>query len=114
MNNVKYNSGKDINERLSALLLYCKAAYPETKIYISGITPRKDDLNGIVTKINELLVKEQESTKYHGIKFIDHSNPDKPEFLYDQKHIHKDHRVRIRRVDRYVHFSDPIFVYEIH
>ena len=95
VNNVEYDSAENIKEKLSALLLYCKAAYPETKIYISGITPRKDDLNGVVTKINELLVKELESTEYHGIQFIDHSNFDKPEFLYDKKQIHKDNGVRI-------------------
>ena len=40
-------------------------------------------------------MKELASTKYHGIKFIDHSNLDKPEFLNDKKHIHKDNGVRI-------------------
>ena len=33
VNNVEYNSAEDINEKLSALLLYCKAAYPEKIIY---------------------------------------------------------------------------------
>ena len=40
-------------------------------------------------------MKELESMKYDGIKFIDHSNLGKPEFLCDKKHIHKDNGVRI-------------------
>ena len=84
VNNAEYNSVEDINEKLNVLLLSCKTAYPQTTIYISSITPRKDDLNGVVTKVNQLLAKELEDSKYHGIKLIDHSNLDRLEFLYDK------------------------------
>ena len=85
VNDVEYNSVKGINEKLNALLLYCKTTYLQTNIYISSITLRKDDLNGVVTKVNQLLAKELEDSKYHGIKLIDHSNLDSPELLYDTK-----------------------------
>ena len=85
VNNVEYNSVENINEKLN-VLLSCKSTYPQTAIYISSITPRKDDLNGVVTKVNQLLARELEDSKYHGIKLIDHSNLDRLEFLYDTKH----------------------------
>ena len=94
MNNVEYNSVEDINEKLNVLLLSCKTTYPLTNIYISSITPRKDDLNGVVTKVNRLLAKELEDSKYHGIKLLDHSNLDKPEFLYDTKHLNINSRIK--------------------
>ena len=77
------------------LLLSCKTTYPQTTIYISSITPRKDDLNGVVTKVNQLLAKELEDSKHHGIKLIDHSNLDRPEFLYETKHLNKNSGTKI-------------------
>ena len=94
VNNVEYNSVEDINEKLNVLLLSCKTTYPQTAIYISSITPRKDDLNEVVTKVNQLLARELEDSKYHGIKLIDHSNLDKPEFLYDTKHLNKNSGIK--------------------
>ena len=94
VNNVEYNSVEDINEKLNALLLSCKTTYPQTAIYISSITPRKDDLNEVVTKVNQLLARELEDSKYHDIKLIDHSNLDKLEFLYDTKHLNKNSGIK--------------------
>ena len=94
MNNVEYNSVEDINEKLNVLLLSCKTTYPQTAIYISSITRGKDDLNGVVTKVNQLLARELEDSKYHGIKLIDHSNLDRPEFLYDTKHLNKNSGIK--------------------
>ena len=90
-----FNSVTDINEKLNGLLLLsCKTTYPQTNIYISSITPRKDDFNGVVTKVNQLLAKEFEDSKYHGIKLIDHSNLDSPELLYDTKHVNKNSGIK--------------------
>ena len=71
VNYVEYNSVEDINEKRNVLLLSCKATYLQRNIYISSITHKKDDLNGVLTKANQLLAKELEDSKYHGIKLID-------------------------------------------
>ena len=94
VNNVEYNSVEDINEKLNVLLLSCKTTYPQTAIYISSITPRKDDLNEVVIKVNHLVARELEDSKYYGIKLIDHSDLDKPEFLYDAKHLNKNSGIK--------------------
>ena len=87
VNNTEYNSAEDIIENLTQLLSFCKETYTDTKIYLSGLTPRKDELNMAVMRTNQLIRKELENERFKGIGFIDHSNLDKNEFLYDSKHF---------------------------
>ena len=84
INNTEYNSAEDITENLTQLLSFCKETYTNTKIYLSGLTPRKDELNMAVIRTNQLIRKELESERCKGIGFIDHSNLDKGlcEFFY--------------------------------
>ena len=92
VNNTEYNSAEDITENLTQLLSFCKETYTDTKIYLSGLTPRKDELNMAVIRTNQLIRKELESEKFKGIGFIDHSNLDKNEFLYDSIHFSRQQR----------------------
>ena len=60
VNNTEYNSAEDITENLTQLLSFCKETYTDTKIYLSGLTPRKDELNMAVIRTNQLIRKELE------------------------------------------------------
>ena len=48
-----------------------------------------------VIRTNQLIRKELESERFKGIGFIDHSNLDKNEFLYDSKHFRINSGVKI-------------------
>ena len=50
VNNTEYNSAEDITENLTQLLLFCKETYTDTKIYLSFLTPPKDELNMVENK----------------------------------------------------------------
>ena len=49
----------------------------------------------VVIRTNQLIRKELESERFKSICFIDHSNLDKNEFLYDSKHFRINGRVKI-------------------
>ena len=48
-----------------------------------------------VIRTDQLIRKELENEKFKGISFIDHSNLDKNEFLYDSKHFRINSGVKI-------------------
>ena len=56
---------------------------------MSGITPRKDELNTAVRRANELIRKELDTYQLQGILFIDNSNLDDKDFLHDVKNLKK-------------------------
>ena len=60
VNNTEHNSAEDITENLTQLLSFCKETYTNTKMYLSGLTPRKDELNMAVIRTNQLIRKELE------------------------------------------------------
>ena len=95
VNNVEYSRPKDIAENASNLLLYCKKTYPSTKVVISSITSRKDELSTAVKRANELIRKELDTDQVQGVLFIDNSNSDDKDFLHDVKHLKKNNGIKL-------------------
>ena len=73
----------------------CKGKYPDVKMYISGITPRRDSLNEKVKEVNSLLKDNIHRKKLLNVFFIDNDSLDNEELLYGNKHLKKDSGVRI-------------------
>ena len=73
----------------------CKGKYPDVKLYISGIAPRRDSLNEKVKEVNRLLKDNIHREKLLNVFFIDNDNLDNEELLYGNKHLKKDSGVRI-------------------
>ena len=67
----------------------CKGKYPNVKLYISGITPRRDSLNEKVKEVNRLLKDNIYRKQLLNVFFIDNDNLDNEELLYDNKHLKK-------------------------
>ena len=67
-----------------------------TKIIVSGITPRKDELNSEVTLANQLIMNEISKEPFKDIIHADNSNlQDDPSLLDDTKHLQRDSGVKI-------------------
>ena len=86
---------EDILDKMINITELCKEKYPDVKLYISGITPRKDSLNEKVKEVNRLLKDNIHRKKLLNVFFIDNDNLDNEELLYDNKHLKKDSGVRI-------------------
>ena len=67
-----------------------KGKCPDVKLYISGITPRRDSLNEKVKEVNCSLKDNIHRKKLLNIFFIDNANLDNEELFYDNKHLKKD------------------------
>ena len=88
VNNIETQSAEEVSGKFCELLSSFKTAYPTTKIIASGITPRKDKFNIAVRTANQLIRTELEKEELlKNISFIDNSNLDKEEFLYNDKHF---------------------------
>ena len=81
---------KAIVDKLMNITELCKGKYPDVKLYISGITPRRDSLNEKGKEVNRLLEDNIHSKKLLNVFFIDNDNLDNEELLYDNKHLKKD------------------------
>ena len=96
VNNIETQSAEEVSGKFCELLSSFKTAYPTTKIIASGITPRKDKFNIAVRTANQLLRTELEKEELlKNISFIDNSNLDKEEFLYNDKRLDKNSGVKI-------------------
>ena len=95
VNDIDNLTSEDIVDKMINLTELCKGKYPDVKLYISGITPRRDSLNEKVKEVNRLLKDNIHRKKLLNIFFIDNDNLDNEELLYDNKHLKKDSGVRI-------------------
>ena len=92
VNDIDNLTTEDIVDKMMNITELCKGKYPDVKLYISGITPRRDSLNEKVEEVNRLL---KDSIHRGKLFFIDNDNLDNEELLYDNKHLEKDSGVRI-------------------
>ena len=78
------------------VLLLCKEKFKKTKVIVSGITPRKDELNSEVKLANQLIMNEISKEPFKDIMYVDNSNlQDDPSLLHDNKHLQRDSGVKI-------------------
>ena len=67
-----------------------------TKVIVSGITPRKDELNSEVKLANQLIMNEISKEPFTDVIYVDNSNlQDDPSLLHDKKHLERDSGVKI-------------------
>ena len=60
----------------------------KTKVVVSGITQRKDELNSEVKLANQLIMNEISKESFKDIMYADNSNlQDDPSLLHDKKHL---------------------------
>ena len=86
---------EDIVDKMINITELCKGKYPDVKLYISGITPRRDSLNEKAKEVNRLLKDNIHRKKLLNVFFIDNDNLDNEELLYDNKHLKKDSGMRM-------------------
>ena len=86
---------EDIVDKMMNITELYKGKYPDVKLYVSGITPRRDSLNEKVKEVNRLLKDNIHRKKLLNVFFIDNDNLDNEEHLNDNKHLKKDSGVRI-------------------
>ena len=55
VNDIDNLSTENIVDKMINITELCKGKYPDVKLYISGITPRRDSLNEKVKEVNRLL-----------------------------------------------------------
>ena len=78
------------------VLLLCKEKLKKTEVIVSGITPRKDELNSEVKLANQLIMNEISKELFKDIMYLDNSNlQDDPSLLHDKKHLQRDSGVKI-------------------
>ena len=78
------------------VLLLCKEKFKTTKVIVSGITPRKDELNSEVKLANQLIMNEISKESFKDIIYVDSSNLlDDPSLLHNKKHLQRDSSVKI-------------------
>ena len=95
VNDIDNLTTEDIVDQMINITELCKGKYPDIKLYISGITPRRDSLNKKVKEVNRLLKDNIHKKKLLNVFFIDNDSLDNEELLYDKKHLKKDSGVRI-------------------
>ena len=95
VNDIDNLTTEDIVDKMTNITELCKGKYPDVKLYISGITPRRDSLNEKVKEVNRLLKDNIHRKKLLNVFFMDNDNLDNEELLYDNKHLKKDSGVRI-------------------
>ena len=68
----------------------------KTKVIVSGITPRKDELNSEVKLANQLIMNEFSKEPLKDIMYVDNSNlQDDPSLLHVKKHLQRDSGIKI-------------------
>ena len=90
VNDVDKISGRSLAANMLNLINEIKQLYPNVKIIVSEITPRKDHRDREVQISNEELSKNTE--KLPNVYIVEHRNLRDPDwkFFYDYKHIKKD------------------------
>lgn len=87
VNDIGKNTPEIIIEEYKTIIRMLKEKYPDIKIIISEVTPRKGDLNKDVMKVNKLLAELCENVDF--LFLVNHSNLQDKFTLYDDRHIHK-------------------------
>ena len=96
VNDLESMSTQETCKNMRDVLLLCKEKFKKTKVIVSGITPRKDELNSEVKLANQLIMNEISKEPFKDIMYVDNSNrQDDPSLLHDKKHLQRDGGVKI-------------------
>ena len=89
VNDIDYLPGSKVHEEIISLIQFIKQKYPNIKIVLNHLTPRKDDLDSEVIKCNYLLDESIRNLKDVFIVNQNSLRDDNYSKLYDNKHIKK-------------------------
>ena len=78
---------KTIADHLTKVVLNAREKFPDTKLFLSEVTPRSDSLNEKVLKINSLL--KNCLFNISNLKLVIHSNLADQIYFYDDKHFNR-------------------------
>ena len=81
----RIKSSADVITKINNTITMLGSEFPDARIYVSSLLPRKDKLNKTAMEINKLLEEYCDSTKK--VTFIDHTNSIGRSDLYDNLHI---------------------------
>ena len=98
VNDLETMSPHESCKNMRDVLLLCKEKLKKktAKVIVSGITPRKDEMNSEVKFANQLIMKEISKEPFKDIMYVDNSNlQDDPSLLHDKKHLQRDSDVKI-------------------
>ena len=96
VNNLETLSPQESGKNMRDVLFLCKEKFKTSKVIVSGITTRKDELNSKVKLANQLIMNEISKEPFKDIIYVDNSNlQDYPSLLHDKKHLERDSGVKI-------------------
>ena len=96
VNDLETMSPQESSKNMCDVLLLCKEKFQKTKVIVSGITPRKDELNSKVKLANQLIMNEISKEPFKDIMYVDNSNLQyDPSLLHDKKHLQRNSGVKI-------------------
>ena len=84
VNDLETMSPQESSKNMCDVILLCKEKFQKTKVIVSGITPRKDELNSEVKLANQLIVNEISKESFKDIMYVDNSN-----LQYDPSLLHR-------------------------
>lgn len=87
VNDLEHFEVEEILEKQTEVIQVATAAFPGKKIILSGLTPRRDELNSLVTVVNNALFRKFKDTQ--NLSFVNNDNLNDDQFLFDKKHLNK-------------------------
>ena len=109
-NNLDFSDSYSVADSFTDFANIAKEKFPSSKVVISSILPRDDSIQNKVELCNCILERELQSLD---IEVLSHQNVEnKPDALYDNKHLNKYHGLPIftqnlRHVIQIYSFSSP-------
>ena len=92
VNDLESLSPKDIIESQTRLVNIATTNFPDKKIIMSSITPRRDDLDKFVFEVNKAVA--QNICKIPNVVLVDNGNlRSKDQFYFDTKHLSRRHGI---------------------
>ncbi|CAB4002775.1 Hypothetical predicted protein [Paramuricea clavata] len=92
VNDLESLSPKDIIESQTCLVNIATTNFPDKKIIMSSITPRRDDLDKFVFEVNKAVA--QNICKIPNVVLVDNGNlRSKDQFYFDTKHLSRRHGI---------------------
>ncbi|CAB3997894.1 Hypothetical predicted protein [Paramuricea clavata] len=92
VNDLESLSPKDIIESQTCLVNIATTNFPDKKIIMSSITPRRDDLDKFVFEVNKAVA--QNICKILNVVLVDNGNlRSKDQFYFDTKHLSRRHGI---------------------
>lgn len=83
----KTTSDEDFIAQMSDMVSTTSKQYPESRVIVSSLLPRKDKLNERLVTINKKM--KETCTANPNVQFVEHTNVSKNDHLYDKKHLNE-------------------------